>query len=436
MRQRVIRLRSWRRLLPLAAIRSSAQLLVGRAFPQLGIFVAGVMVARDEGPRSYGLYSAAFALGSVIVGGGTAGLPILLLRRASEGDLDRPTLRRALRLQVRFSIVTIAFAALLGVAVLGGVRGARASVAAGFFFAANGVANLGQSVQSGRRRYHRAAATDAAAGTLFPILTYAALELNAGVNGALVAIAIACAISCAIAWTGLPDLEFDRESSRLRALDGISFNAFGLVHAGYGRIDTVMLAIVAGSAAAGYYSAGYRLLGPFHLIGGAFVTVYFSRLCEYSGNRERWTRVRRGGTLLLATIAIAGAAVLFLAAPQVIDLFYGSRYEDSVGPARILLLSIVPWALWWPKPSELASVHLERRVTAALGFGLALDFLLVAAVGSRFGATGAAWAWLGSESAVLIALSLMSRHIAERVGSSADAEAGARPTSSGSSRTL
>ena len=408
-------------MLPVAALRSSAQVVVGKVFTQLGVFVAGVLVARAEGPQSYGLYSAAFALSSLTVGGATAGLPVLLLRRSSEGDLDRRTLRRAVRLEIGFLVVAVLTTSGVAAVVLGGLRGAGAGSAAGLFFAASNLTTMGQHVQCGRRRYRRAAAADVVAGTLFPVLTYAALRLRTGIDGSLVAIAMALAVSCSVAWTRLPELEFDDVPSRLGPMDGMSFTAFGLVNAGYGRVDTVTLARVAGRASAGYYAAAYRLLGPFDLIGAAFATVYFSRLSGYSEDRERWSRVRRHGALVLAAISAAGTAVLFVAAPWVIRLFYGPEYGQSVGPARILLLSIVPWSLYWLKPLDLASVHLEARATIALGVGFVLDFGLVAAVGRRFGATGAAWAWVVSESAMLVGLSLLSRHITERVGSAIQA---------------
>lgn len=378
--------------------------------------MAGILVARSEGPRSFGLYAAALALASLTVGGATAGLPILLLRRASEGNLDRRILRRAVRLQLGFSVPTVLVTGGVSAALFGGLRGALAGLGSGLFFAANNVATLGQNVQAGRRRYQRSAATDVTAGLLFPTLTYAALRMGTGVNGSLVALAVACAISCSVAWTRLPTLDFDREPSPLGALDGMSFTAFGLVHAGYGRVDTIALVLVAGPAAAGYYSAGYRLLGPFALLGAAFLTVYFSRLCEYRADPERWAKMRRQATLLLATLATASMGALFVAAPLLIRLFYGSDYESSVGPARILLLSIVPWSLYWPKQADLASVHLEKRATIALAGGFVLNLVLVAAVGKRFGPTGAAWAWVVSESATLFGLSLMSRRIIKRVG--------------------
>jgi O-antigen/teichoic acid export membrane protein len=407
-------------------MRSSAQLVVGAAALQLGIFLAGVLVARSEGVRSYGLYAAAFALASLTVGGATAGLPILLFRRSAEQDLARHTLRRAVSLQLMFSVPAVAVTAGVG-ALLGGLDGALAGGAAGLFFAANNVATMGQNVQSGRRRYHRAAATDVVAGVLFPILTVVALALGMGIVGCLVAIALACAVSCCIAWTRLPDMDVSRETSPLRTFDGLSFTAFGLVKAGYGRIDTVILAAVAGGAAAGYYSAAYRLLGPFDLIGAAFVTVYFSRVSEYSSDRASWLRVRRRGTIVLAVIAIAGTAVLFVAAPLVIQLFYGSDFESSVGPARILLLSIVPWSLYWLRAADLASVHVEGRATVALAIGLLVDLVLVAAIARRHGATGAAWAWVASETVMLVGLTVLSRGISDRVGFADQPEPARRP---------
>ncbi len=380
-----------------------------------------MIVARGEQPRSFGLYSAAFALGAVIVGGAAAGLPILMLRRASQGDLDQRTLRRAVGLQVGFSLLATVVTALAGTLILGGLEGALASGAAALFFTTNHLATLGQCVQSGRRRYHRAAATDVVAGTLFPILTLAALELGTGIIGALLAAAIACAVSCGVAWTGLPELHFGRKPSQLGMLDGLSFSLLGLVKAGYGRMDTVALGSISGPAVAGYYSAAYRLLGPFHLVGAAVSTVYFSRLSEFSNDPQRWAQVRRRGRRLFCTVVIGGAVVVLLVTPFLIEFFYGPRYRSSVAPARVLLLSILPWSLYWLKVSEMGSVHLEKRATGALGAGLLINVLLVVAVGRTFGSVGAAWAWFASESAMLLALSVLSHDTLTRVASAASA---------------
>jgi O-antigen/teichoic acid export membrane protein len=379
------------------------------------MFASGILVARKLGPNPYGLYAAAFALGSLTVGGATAGVPILILRRTSEGDIDRGVIKRAALLLLALLGISVVVTAAIGAALLGGTRGATASFAAGLFFATNNLATLGQYVQMGRRRYRRSAATDIFAGTLSPFLTYGALELHAGVDGCLVAIAIACALSWSIAWTRFPDLEPDKNSTRFRLRDSLSLSAFGLMNGSYGRIDTPTLLAVAGTGAAGFYSAAYRLLGPFTLIGAAVGTFYFSRISAHSGDHVSWSRVRKRGALLLAGTGIVGAFIMIAFTPLIMHFVYGSRYDSAIAPARILLLSVIPWSLYRFKPADLASVHLEMRATIALAFGLFLDVVLVIVLGKRFGPSGAAWAWVVSESAILLALSVASRRIGEHI---------------------
>jgi O-antigen/teichoic acid export membrane protein len=414
------KLPSWRSLVSAEALRSSATVVVGQAFALLGMFVTGILLARRLGPANYGLYSGAFALGSLTVGAATAGVPLLMLRRTSKADIDAQILRRAVFLLIFSLGIAIVATTAISAALLGGRRGAFVGAASGIFFAANNFATLGQYIQIGRRRYGRSAATDMAAGTLFPILTYGALKLHAGADGSFLAIAAACAFSCLIAWSRLPNLNFDGKPSPFRIRDSVSLSAFGLMNGGYGRIDTPTLLAVAGTSAAGYYSAAYRLLGPFTLLGTAVGTFYFSRISAYSGDRTRWTRVRKRGSFLLAATAIGGTTLMFAFAPLIVHFVYGSSYQESIGPARILLLSIVPWSLYRFRPADLASVHLELRATVVLGLGLLVDFLLVVGLGKRFGPTGAAWAWVISESFIFLALTFASWRIADRVGPSSD----------------
>lgn len=416
-----------RRLLVLSAggmIRSSGQLLAGHGVTQAGIFLAGIIVARAEDPAAFGLYSAALALAAVIVGGVAAGLPILMIRRAAQSDVDRATLRRAVRLQTWLSLVAAAATTLVGGLLLGGRSGALASGAAAIFFGVNHLVTLGQSVLSGLGRYGRAAATDVVAGALFPLFTAVAVGLETGIVGALVAVAAACGISGFVAWTSLPDLVFGTNPAPLRARDGLSFGLLGLAKAGYGRLDTVALGAIAGSAPAGHYAAAYRLLGPFQLLGRAVSTVYFSRMSQLADDPARWRDLRRRTTTVFVATTVAGAAALALLAPWLIRLFYGPQYEASVGPAQVLLLSVLPWSLYWLQLSELASIRRERLVTVALTVGLVTNGLVVAAVSRRHGALGAAWAWLASESAMLLVLTIVRRKVTSDVRPHLAGEAG------------
>ena len=110
----------------------------------------------------------------------------------------------------------------------------------------------------------------------------------------------------------------------------------------------------------------------------------------------------------------SGVVVLTLEiiAPLLIRLIYGAGFAPSVGPARVLLLSVLPWALYWPYANALNAAHREKRIRFLVGLGLVIDFILVWTVGGHFGAIGAAWAWVISESFILGGLALSSRKLA------------------------
>lgn len=393
---------------------ATGQLLSARALQQAGIFAAGVLIARDAGPRTYGLYSAAFALASVVVGGTTSGLPVLVLRTAAEDGLRRRTLRLMLRAQAGLSALAVAVTSLIGLVALGGPGGFRAAAAAGLAFTAFSVALMGANVQSGNGRFGRAAASDATSGLLFPLVTYAAIRAHLGVGGALAALALAGLAAIIPAWTHMPPLSPAQPGPALRLRAAVPFVALGALNAGYGRIDTVILEVVARRATVGYYAAAYRLMGPLNLLGSAFGTVYFARLSGRGGSLVAWDATRRRGAILFGAVSISAIAALEAAIPMLVRLLYGTQYAPSVGPARILILSVLPWCLYWPQANALNAAHLERRFAAMLAIGLTVDAAVVAIVGHRFGATGAAWAWVVSETVTLIGVSLagrgMSRH--------------------------
>lgn len=404
----------WIRTFDGGSFRATGQLLAARGVQQFGILVAGAFVARVEGPANYGLYAAAFSIGSLLVGGPTSGLPVLLLRRASEEDLDRRAVRRALNLQMTVACCASIAAALVGTAVFRSVSGAVASVAAGLGFACLSIALLGANVQSGRRHFGRAAASDLTAGLMFPTLTGVALGVGLGVSGALFAIAAAGLLASIPVWRDQSELGPTGESSPLRVTHALPFVALGILNAGYGRIDVVVLEMVRSSEEVGMYAAAYRMLGPLGLLGSAFGTVYFSNLSQADQNSEDWSRRRRGGAAVFLGVALVFLVALEASAPLVIRLVYGSNYASSVGPARVLLLSVIPWALYWPHANALNAAHLERMFSAILSLGLVVDVALVWIIARGFGAIGAAWAWVLSETVIMIGVAVASRGIVDR----------------------
>ena len=104
---------------------------------------------------------------------------------------------------------------------------------------------------------------------------------------------------------------------------------------------------------------------------------------------RRYTRWA-GGLMLVAVPAF------FLAMPWLVDLVFGSEYDDAVTAARIVLLAAaIHFAIGWTKtlPVTIGRPRL-RIVTHGLEALVAIP--LVAALGAEWGATGAAVAVLTS----------------------------------------
>jgi len=104
---------------------------------------------------------------------------------------------------------------------------------------------------------------------------------------------------------------------------------------------------------------------------------------------QRYTRWA-GGLMLVAVPAF------FLAMPWLVDLVFGSEYDDAVTAARIVLLAAaIHFAIGWTKtlPVTIGRPRL-RIVTHGLEALVAIP--LVAVLGAEWGATGAAVAVLAS----------------------------------------
>jgi O-antigen/teichoic acid export membrane protein len=102
------------------------------------------------------------------------------------------------------------------------------------------------------------------------------------------------------------------------------------------------------------------------------------------------------GALTAAVVCLAGAG-----APWLVAVALGPGYADAVAPFRLLLLSTgIAVATLWATPAMLASGQ-PRAATAAATAGAASLALLLPALISAGGATGAGWARVGGGLAYL-----------------------------------
>ncbi|MCP5328914.1 MAG: oligosaccharide flippase family protein [Steroidobacteraceae bacterium] len=182
-----------------------------------------------------------------------------------------------------------------------------------------------------------------------------------------------------------------------------------LISTFYQRGGLLLLTAIAGTAAAGVFAAGERLLVPCAMLYGSFASAAFpaySRLAHDAPRlQELATRCLR--IVLLSTAALA--AMLAVLAPQLVQLVWDLPVPEAVPVLRVLAIDIVLRA-----SIALLSIHCQalgaEARAAHMRTAMLLAFVLLALPASALaGSTGLAVAMLASDLALVAGLWVLLR---------------------------
>ena len=375
--------------------------IVGRLLQFALIYAAQRML----GPVDYGHFTYALALGFVLAPTTDLGLQLTLTRRLARGEpYPNDLIGAAFALK---SILTIP--AMLAVLAIGltrpwEVRSATIMLGlsvivtsyvdfTGYAFRGIGLVTRDAvlSVVSRATTVGFGLGVLAAGGRLdgLSVAYLCAASVGPGIGGIWLQLRLGLLrLSRAVAW-------------RTLATDALPLGAGIVVSMLYVRTAIFILDGQQGPEAVGIFSVAQRLTEPLAIISAAVMAAVFPVMARQS----RSVVVRRIGMTSLALLAFVGcsvAAAVFLTAPAVIAVLYGSQYARSTAPLQILALAIAPTFVNYALTHVLIANGLRYRyvgcVTAAFTANLALCLFLIPARGP----SGAAWAVLGSECLLLV----------------------------------
>jgi O-antigen/teichoic acid export membrane protein len=190
--------------------------------------------------------------------------------------------------------------------------------------------------------------------------------------------------------------------ARRLASYGMRGQVGGLVQQLNLRLDFVILSAMAGPAVLGVYAIGSKFAELIKVVSMALTYVLYPEFARAVHDRA----AKRARRLIprSALVSAAAAAPLFFAAGFVITMFYGKNFQGSVLPARIILLGLVFDGVAGVVTGFLYGVGRPGLNSLAMGIGLvftvALDALLIPAMG----ATGAAIASAVAYTATTVSL--------------------------------
>jgi O-antigen/teichoic acid export membrane protein len=159
------------------------------------------------------------------------------------------------------------------------------------------------------------------------------------------------------------------------------------------RMDVVLLGVLAGDYAVGIYAVAIRLISVCLIIPDSIMSAsfaFFSRASGPSGEQEFYFLVQRTirwMALLLFPVTVGG----LLLGPLTIRLLFGVRFDPSMGALKILVWTLVPFAVNRAMGDALVARGYQRTVAKLIGITLLFSVPFYVLAIRAYGVNGAAW---------------------------------------------
>lgn len=200
----------------------------------------------------------------------------------------------------------------------------------------------------------------------------------------------------------LPELKIDLNFIKPILNKSLPFGIASVFVIVYYSIDSIMLSVMSGSEAVGFYNASYRILFIFLALFNVYITAIFPIMSNfYVTSRESLKFAFEKSFKYLLIISIPLTIGTILTANKVILLIYGESYLPSVLALQVLICTIIFMFLNGLISNLLSSTNRQRVVMTVTGFGAALNIILNLILIPKFSFIGASIATVITEFAIL-----------------------------------
>jgi O-antigen/teichoic acid export membrane protein len=172
----------------------------------------------------------------------------------------------------------------------------------------------------------------------------------------------------------------------------------------YLHFDTVLLGILADNESVGYYSAPLKLVKIIIAVLAAITAAMFPKMVQFfeQGDLVQFEKMLSQSFELVVSIGIPTTILVYILAPEIIYILFGSSFELAIIPLQITAPLILIVSLSTIFGFQILSVHSKdsailKSAVAGMLFSLIASFLLI----PKFKQEGAAYIILCTELLVL-----------------------------------
>lgn len=331
------------------AIKNIIAILIGDVFSRILGMVSTIIVARYLGPEAYGKYCFVLSYAFIFMVIADFGLNDLIIRDvARDRSLAPKYFASTFLIKAVFSFISI-FLLISSVYLMGYPK--EIIVYITIFSLSIVFMTFGNSVSSIFKAFERMQYSSLMVilNSSLLLLFIAAIVYFEGtllqvILSRVIALCVGSMMGFSLLMRKIAKLEFNVDFSYVRTIakSAFPFLAVGLIHSLYFNLDVIMLSKMKGPIYVGWFTpAANDLFFSLLIIPTAIATVaypIFSR--QYHESTERFRESFNFTVKISIILGVAISAGVFMLAPEIIHLFFGTKYENSVIVLRIIALAI------------------------------------------------------------------------------------------------
>lgn len=400
--------------------KSTVALALSTGIQRLSTFVLSLYIARALGAKALGQFSIVMSLALIFQTISFLGQEQIVIREVARAPGEAGSYL------VNGSLVVLGGGLLgtLGMFVTANVVNYEPEIitytyVAGLSLIPGALAIVGESVLQGREQMHYVTMAQAISGAIKLSLALVLLYLGVGLWSVFFVIALSNVVLY-LTYLGimrrlLGSIVFRLDRALIRRLlrlagTFIVISIFGVV---FKQVDLLMLGKIKDSATVGIYSAAFRLIQIGMQFLPAFMLALFPRMSEvHVRSPERLGVIVEQALKLLMTFIIPLVVIVTVLAEEIVSLFYGPGYQESVLVLRVLIWMLVLFFANAVLFRTLLASDNERVTMRVAGVNMVSSVLLNLLLIPRWGANGVA---VTSFCTILVALlqnyTYLARHL-------------------------
>lgn len=376
---------------------NAAWLLATQALSKGAGLAFVVIVARALGPRDYGQFSFAVSFVGLFLLAGSNSIELTVIRDVAR-DHSRLSEVFSSGLLLRATLALAALSLALGLAPLV-TTGGRGILVVAILGAALLLDELSTYLGSAYKAFERTALHGAAIVVNRVVSAMLALVVIA-LGGDLVAVSVAYLLgslgAVAFAWAGLrryfPPIRFrdcQRALVRTYLREGLTMTFAGILNSALFRIDVVLLQILKGPLAVGFYGIAYRFFDSFLFVGWSLADITLPRIARAGPGGEA-ARIFQLGVCLILTFSLPLAVLTPFSSEWLVTKLFSEEFRAAAGAVPWLGAAVGLYGIAYAARVTLVALGRRQAIVAVAAGTLAVNVVANLAVIPTHGFRGAA----------------------------------------------